>query len=73
MENSPSQLWVRRTSKGNIFQPREFMSIIWLSLLKALQRSFKILFPHSKNTEDENKFGKCVTTSHHVNANPDQL
>ena len=35
----------------------------------ALQRSFKTLFSHSKISDDENNFGKCVMTSHHVNAN----
>ena len=68
---STSQLW-GRPSNGNIFQPQEFILIIWILLLKVLQRSFKSLFPHSK-ISDENDFGKCVTTSHHVNANLDQL
>ena len=49
------------------------MLIIWLMLLKVLQRSFKTLFPSSKISDDENNFGKCVPTSHHVNANLDQL
>ena len=44
-------------SKGNIFQPQEFMLILWLLLLKALQRSFKTLFPCSKISDDENDFG----------------
>ena len=60
-------------SDGNIFQPQELMLIICLSLLKAPQRSFKALFPHSKISDDEKHFGKCVTASHHVNANLYQL
>ena len=46
---------------------------MWLLLLKALQRAFKTLFPGSKISDDEDKFGNCVNTIHHVNANLDQL
>ena len=31
------------------------------------------MFPHSKISDDEKDFGKCVTASHHVNANLDQV
>ena len=49
------------------------MSIIWLLLLEALQRSFRTLSPCSKIRDDENNIEECVTTCHHVNANLDQL
>ena len=52
---------------------QEFMLIMWLLLLKVLQRSFKTLFLCSRTSDDENNFGKCVTTSHNVNADIDQL
>ena len=61
------------THQGNIFQPQEFISIMQLLVLKALQRSFKTLFPSSKISDNESNLGKCVTTSHHVNASLDQL
>ena len=63
----------RRPFEGHIFQPQEFMLIIWLLLLKALQRSFKTLFPCSNINDEENDSGKCVTTSHHVDENLDEL
>ena len=40
---------------------------------EGLWRSFKTLFPCSNMNDDEKDFGKCVTASHHVNANLDQL
>ena len=40
------------------------LSIIGLLPLKAVQRSFKTLFPCSMISDDENNFGICVTTSH---------
>ena len=69
---SSSGLW-GGPSEGAIFQPQEFMLINWLSLLNALQRAFKTLFPHSKMSDDENDSGKCVATSHNVNSNLDHL
>ena len=56
-----SGLW-RGPPEGNIFQPQEFMLTIWLLLLKAQQIN-----------GDEKGFGKCVTTSHYVNTNLDQV
>ena len=50
-----------------------YVNNVAILLLKALQRSFKMLFPCTKISDDENKFGKCVTISHQVNGNLDQL
>ena len=61
---STSQLW-GGPSKGNFFQPQEFMSIMWLLLLKALQRLFKTLIPYSKISNGENNFWKVC---HHYSS-----
>ena len=67
----PSNNYVEDCPKETSFK-NEVLSIMWLLLQKALQRSFKTLCPHSK-ISDEIDFGKCVSTSQHVNANLDQL